>query len=89
VHAGSSSDEATCGLLISLLLPWACFKLSVIEPLGIVRKWEGEMATAQVLAAKVVIGKSIPGLKSNEHSTNEQKPVRHHKTIEFVEANRS
>jgi hypothetical protein len=49
-------------------------------------KGEIEMTQGQVMAAKVVIGKSIPDLKSIEHSASEEKPVRHHMTIEFVEA---
>jgi hypothetical protein len=49
-------------------------------------KGEIEMTQGQVMAAKVVIGKSIPDLKSIERSANEQEPLRHHMTIKFVEA---
>ena len=48
-----------------------------------------EMSSAQILAAKVVIGKSIPDLKSIEYSGNDEKPVQRHMTVEFVEAKRS
>jgi hypothetical protein len=45
-----------------------------------------ELNAAQVQAAKVVIGKAIPDLKSIEHSGDVSKPaIRHHMTIEFVE----
>lgn len=48
-----------------------------------------EMTQAQVLAAKVVIGKSIPDLKSIEYSGIDEKPAQHHMTVSFVEAKRS
>ena len=48
-----------------------------------------EMSSAQVLAAKVVIGKSIPDLKSIEHSGNDEKPVQRRMIVEFVEAKHS
>lgn len=43
------------------------------------------MSSAQVHAAKVVIGKSIPDLKSIEHSGQDGGPIQHHLVIEFVE----
>ncbi|HKQ34477.1 MAG TPA: hypothetical protein VJT11_04140 [Nitrospiraceae bacterium] len=43
------------------------------------------MSSAQVHAAKVVIGKSIPDLKSIEHSGQDGGPIEHHLVIEFVE----
>ena len=48
-----------------------------------------EMSLAQVMAAKIVIGKSIPDLKSIEYSGNDEKPVQRHMTVEFVEPKRS
>ena len=36
-----------------------------------------EMSSAQVLAAKVVIGKSIPDLKAIEHTGKDEKPLVH------------
>jgi hypothetical protein len=41
------------------------------------------MTQAQVLAAKVVIGKSIPDLKAIEHSGNDEKPLQRHMIVEF------
>ena len=52
-------------------------------------KGEIEMTQGQVMAAKVVIGKSIPDLKSIEHSGNDEKPVQRRMIVEFVEAKRS
>ena len=43
------------------------------------------MSSAQVHAAKVVIGKSIPDLKSIEHNGKDGGPIQHHLIIEFVE----
>jgi hypothetical protein len=43
------------------------------------------MSQAQVMAAKIVIGKSIPDLKSIEYSGNDQRPVQRHMIVEFVE----
>ena len=43
---------------------------------------------AQVLAAKVVIGKSVPDLKSIEYSGNDEKPVQRRMIVKFVEAKR-
>ena len=36
------------------------------------------------MAAKVVIGKSIPDLKAIEHSGNDEKPVQRHMIVKFV-----
>jgi hypothetical protein len=47
------------------------------------------MTRGQVMAAKVVIGKSIPDLKSIEHSGNNEKPVQRRMIVEFVGAKRS
>jgi hypothetical protein len=47
------------------------------------------MTQGQVMAAKVVIAKSIPDLKSIEHSGNDEKPVQRRMIVEFVEAKRS
>ncbi len=44
-----------------------------------------KMSSAQVLAAKVVIGKSIPDLKAIEHSGKADDAVQHSMTVEFVE----
>ena len=44
-----------------------------------------KMSQAQVMAAKIVIGKSIPDLKSIEYSGNDQRPVQRHMIVEFVE----
>ena len=43
-----------------------------------------EMTQAQVLAAKIAIGKSIPDLKSIEYSGNDERPVQRHMTVTFV-----
>ena len=43
------------------------------------------MSSAQVHAAKVVIGKSIPDLKSIEHSSSEGGEITHHLTVECVD----
>jgi hypothetical protein len=48
-----------------------------------------DMTQGQVMAAKVVIGKSIPDLKSIEYSGNDDKPVQRHMIVEFVGAKRS
>ena len=48
-----------------------------------------EMTQAHVLAAKVVIGKSIPDLKSIEHSANDEKPIQRHLTVTFVSPKQS
>jgi hypothetical protein len=42
------------------------------------------MKPAQVLAAKVVIGKSIPDLKAIEHTGKDMDTVQRHITVEFV-----
>ena len=42
------------------------------------------MTQGQVMAAKVVIGKSIPDLKAIEHSGNPEKPVQRRMIVEFV-----
>jgi hypothetical protein len=47
-------------------------------------KGEIEMTQGQVMAAKVVIGKSIPDLKAIEHSGNDEKPVQRHMIVKFV-----
>ena len=47
-------------------------------------KGKVEMTQGQVLAAKVVIGKSIPDLKSIEYSGNDEKPAQRHMIVEFV-----
>lgn len=49
-------------------------------------KGEIEMTQGQVMAAKIVIGKSIPDLKSIEHSGNDEKPVQRRMIVEFVKA---
>ncbi len=43
-----------------------------------------DMTSAQVLAARVVIGKSIPDLKSIEHSGTDGGPIQHSMTVTFV-----
>ena len=44
-----------------------------------------EMTSAQVLAAKVVIGKSIPDLKAIEHTGADCKPIVHeHRFVDVV-----
>jgi len=43
-----------------------------------------EMSAAQVMAAKVVIGKSIPDLKAIEHTGKDGGPVHRAITVEFV-----
>jgi hypothetical protein len=43
------------------------------------------MTQGQVMAAKIVIGKSIPDLKSIEYSGNDEKPVQRRMIVEFVE----
>lgn len=48
-----------------------------------------KMSQVQVMAAKIMIGKSIPDLKSIEYSGNHEKPVQRHITVSFVEAKRS
>lgn len=45
---------------------------------------ECEMTPAQVQAAKIVIGKEIPDLKSIEISGDDANPLRHNMTVEFV-----
>ena len=52
-------------------------------------KGEIEMTQGQVMAAKVVIGKSILDLKAVEHSGSEKKPVQRHMIVEFVSPKRS
>ena len=47
------------------------------------------MSPTQVMAAKIVIGKSIPDLKSIEYSPNEEKPVQRRMIVGFVEPKRS
>jgi hypothetical protein len=44
-----------------------------------------EMSGAQVLAAKVVIGKSIPDLKAIEDSGKDAELVQYAMTVQFVE----
>lgn len=39
------------------------------------------MSTSQVLAAKIVIGKSIPDLKSLEHTGKDGGPIHHEATL--------
>lgn len=41
----------------------------------IVRNWEGDQEATQDLAAKLVIGKSIPDLKTVEHTSHSRKAV--------------
>ena len=43
------------------------------------------MSQAQVVAARVVIGKSIPDLKSVEVTGSDGGPIQHHLVVEFVE----
>ena len=52
-------------------------------------KGEIEMTQGQVLAAKIVIGKSIPDLKAIEHSGNDERPVQRRMIVEFVAPKRS
>lgn len=44
------------------------------------------MSTAQVLAARVVIGKVIPDLKSIEHTGKDGGPVKHDVTLSVEES---
>jgi len=44
-----------------------------------------EMSAAQVQAARVVIGKSIPDLKSIEHTGKDGGPIEHTVRVEFVD----
>lgn len=53
------------------------------------RKREIEMTQGQVMAQKVVIGKSLPDLKPIEYCGNDEKPVQRHMIVEFVQAKRS
>lgn len=50
-------------------------------------KNEVKMTSAQVLAAKVVIGKSIPDLKAIEHTGKDGKPLvmEHVFTVEIID----
>ena len=43
------------------------------------------VTATQIIAAKIVIGKSIPDLKSIEYKGNDEKPVQRHMIVEFVE----
>jgi len=48
-------------------------------------KGKVEMTSAQVLAAKVVIGKSIPDLKAVQHTGKDEKPLVHeHRFVDVV-----
>ena len=44
-----------------------------------------DISATQIIAAKIVIGKSIPDLKSIEYKGNDEKPVQRHMIVEFVE----
>ena len=46
------------------------------------------MTSAQVIAAKVVIGKSIPDLKAIEHSGKDESPTAHSIEVHFVDSAR-
>jgi hypothetical protein len=48
-----------------------------------------QLPEAQVMAAKVVIGKWIADLRAIEHSSNDEKPVQRRMIVEFVSPKRS
>lgn len=44
-----------------------------------------DISATQIIAAKIMIGKSIPDLKSIEYSGNDLRPVHCRMIVEFVE----
>lgn len=56
----------------------------LLNRLNLFVKGEVELSAAQVMAARIVIGKVVPDLKSVEVTGDPEKPLAHSLTVEFV-----